>query len=170
MREYFAAHKKEQLREFGALERDLYQAWRTANPELAKLLDSGVKKEIPADLLARIPVFPKDAKIATRKAGSEVLQPMAEALPLLISGSADLHGSTFNYINSDKDFNPEHQAGRNIRFGIREHAMCGMLNGIAYDCIFRPSGRDLFGVCGLRAAVDPAGFAVRAAGALHFYA
>jgi transketolase len=51
-----------------------------------------------------------------------------------------LHGSTLNYINSDKDFSAENRAGRNIRFGIREHAMCGMLNGFAYDGIFRPSG------------------------------
>ena len=61
-------------------------------------------------------------------------------MPLLISGSADLHGSTLNYINSDKDFSAENRSGRNIRFGIREHAMCAMLNGFAYDCIFRPSG------------------------------
>ena len=97
-------------------------------------------KEVPADLLARIPEFPKDAKIATRKAGSEVLQPIAAALPLLIGGSADLYGSTLNYINGGEDFTPETQGGRNIRFGIREHAMAGMLNGIAYDGIFRPSG------------------------------
>jgi transketolase len=118
----------------------MYQAWRQANPEKAKLLDSGVNKEIPKDLLSRIPEFPKDAKIATRKAGSEVLQPLAEALPLLIGGSADLYGSTLNYINCDKDYNAGNHSGRNIRFGIREHGMCGMLNGFAYDCIFRPSG------------------------------
>jgi transketolase len=91
-------------------------------------------------LLERIPAFPTDAKIATRKAGSDVLQPIAEAVPTLIGGSADLYGSTLNYINSDKDFNPENWGGRNIRFGIREHAMCGILNGVAYDGIFRPSG------------------------------
>ena len=48
--------------------------------------------------LARIPAFPQDSKIATRKAGSDVLQPVAEALPLVIGGSADLYGSTLNYI------------------------------------------------------------------------
>src|SRR5439155_16489978 len=118
---------------------ETFQAWRTANPELAKLLDSGVNKQVPGDLLARIPKFPADAKIATRKAGSDVLQPVAAAMPLLISGSADLHGSTLNYINSDKDFTPENPAGRNIRFGIREHGMAAISNGFAYDCIFRPS-------------------------------
>ncbi|HEX4085028.1 MAG TPA: transketolase [Chthoniobacteraceae bacterium] len=139
VREFFAAHKKEEL-ERVAKWNETYQAWSKANPELAKLLEGSQKKEVPADLLSRIPEFPKDAKIATRKAGSEVLQPIAEAMPLLISGSADLHGSTLNYINSDKDFNSQNYGGRNIRFGIREHAMCGMLNGFAYDGIFRPSG------------------------------
>jgi transketolase len=119
---------------------ETYDAWRKANPDKAALLDSGVKKEVPADLLARVPEFPKDAKIATRKAGNEVLQPLAAALPLLIGGSADLYGSTLNYINADKDFNATNRSGRNIRFGIREHGMCGILNGFAYDCIFRPSG------------------------------
>jgi transketolase len=136
---YFAEHKKEQLENYNRWNQT-YQAWRSANPDKATLLDTGLNKTVPADLLSRIPEFPKDAKIATRKAGSDVLQPIAEALPLLISGSADLHGSTLNYINADKDFNVENRAGRNIRFGIREHAMCGMLNGFAYDCIFRPSG------------------------------
>jgi transketolase len=68
------------------------------------------------------------------------LQPIADAVPLLIGGSADLYGSTLNYINKDKDFDPSNRAGRNIRFGIREHGMCAMLNGIAYHGIFRPSG------------------------------
>ncbi|MEI8233566.1 MAG: transketolase [Verrucomicrobiota bacterium] len=117
-----------------------YQAWRAANPERAALLDSGVKQEVPADLLARIPAFPADAKLATRKAASDVLQPVAEALPLFVSGSADLYGSTLNYIASSKDWSPENAAGRNIRYGIREHAMGGILNGIAFDGIFRPSG------------------------------
>jgi transketolase len=139
VRAYFAAHKAKQLEHYNQWN-ELYKAWRAANPDKAKLLDTGLNKEIPADLLARIPVFPKDAKLATRKAGSEVLQPIAEAMPLLIGGSADLYGSTLNYINSDKDFNSGNRSGRNIRFGIREHAMAAMLNGFAYDAIFRPSG------------------------------
>jgi len=68
------------------------------------------------------------------------LQPIADALPLLIGGSADLYGSTLNYINKDKDFDASNRAGRNIRFGIREHGMCAILNGVAYHGIFRPSG------------------------------
>ena len=117
-----------------------FQAWRTANPAQAALLDSGVKQEVPADLLARIPAFPADAKLATRKAASDVLQPVAEAMPLFVSGSADLYGSTLNYIASSKDWSRENAAGRNVRYGIREHAMGGILNGIAFDGIFRASG------------------------------
>jgi transketolase len=60
-------------------------------------------------------------------------------LPLLIGGSADLYGSTLNYIASDKDFNPANRSGRNIRFGIREHGMAAIANGVAYDGLFRPS-------------------------------
>jgi transketolase len=62
----------------------------------------------------------------------------------LIGGSADLYGSTLNYIGDLKagndDFKPEHRVGRNIRFGIREHGMCSILNGVAAHGIFRPSG------------------------------
>jgi len=136
---FFVTRKAEWIKQYDQWN-EVYKAWRAANPDKAKLLDSGLNKEIPADLLSRIPVFPKEAKIATRKAGSEVLQPLAEALPLLMSGSADLYGSTLNYINAAKDFNVENRGGRNIRFGIREHGMSGILNGIAYDAIFRPSG------------------------------
>jgi transketolase len=106
----------------------------------AKELNDAVENEVPSDLLERVPAFPSDSKIATRKAGSDVLQPIAAAVPTLISGSADLHGSTLNYIASDKDFTPQNRAGRNIRFGIREHGMAAILNGFAYDGIFRPSG------------------------------
>ena len=65
-------------------------------------------------------------------------------MPLLIGGSADLYGSTLNYIGDlkagDNDFTPSHRTGRNIRFGIREHGMGAILNGIAAHGIFRPSG------------------------------
>lgn len=138
-RAYFAQHKKRLLAEYEAWQKT-YEAWRAENAELATLLDSGLAKEVPAGLMDKIPAFPADAKIATRKAGSDVLQPLAAAMPLLISGSADLHGSTLNYINTDKDYTPETPCQRNIRFGIREHGMGAMLNGFAYDGIFRPSG------------------------------
>ncbi len=135
----FAAHKEELQRRHSAWA-GIYKAWQTANPELSAQLDSALNRQVPPDLLSRIPEFSAEEKIATRKAGSVVLQPIAAAMPLLISGSADLHGSTLNYIADAGDFTAKNPAGRNIRFGIREHAMAGMLNGFAYDGIFRPSG------------------------------
>ena len=95
---------------------------------------------MPTDLLSKIPEFPKDAKLATRKAGGEALQPIAQAMPSLMSGSADLYGSTMNYIKDGGDFSRDNFAGRNVRFGIREHGMCAILNGISYHGLFRASG------------------------------
>jgi transketolase len=139
VRAYFADHRVQLKKAYDAWQ-ETYASWRKANPELAELLNSGLEHKIPKDLLNQIPVFDKEAKLATRKAGSEVLQPLAKALPLLIGGSADLYGSTLNYIQSDKDFNATNRSGRNIRFGIREHGMCAILNGMAYYGLFRPSG------------------------------
>ncbi|MBV8399350.1 MAG: transketolase, partial [Acetobacteraceae bacterium] len=139
VREYFQRRKAELKRAYDDWQ-EKFAAWKKANPELAKLLHQGVSREVPADLLSQIPVSKPDEKIATRKAGSEVLQPIAKALPLLISGSADLHGSTLNYIKDGGDFSAKERAGRNIHFGIREHGMCAILNGIGYHGTFRPSG------------------------------
>ena len=136
---YFAEHKKKLLADYERWEK-IYNEWRKKNPELAKMLDNGIERNVPGDLLAKIPEFPKDAKLATRKAGSEALQLIAQAMPLLMSGSADLHGSTLNYIKGGEDFTRDNPKGRNIRFGIREHGMCAILNGISYHGLFRASG------------------------------
>jgi transketolase len=136
---YFADHKKKLLADYERWEK-IYNEWRNKNAELAKILDNGIERNVPKDLLSKIPEFPKDAKLATRKAGSEALQPIAQAMPLLMSGSADLHGSTLNYIKDGEDFTRNNPEGRNIRFGIREHGMCAILNGISYHGLFRASG------------------------------
>jgi len=136
---YFAEHKKKLLADYERWEKT-YNDWRNKNPELAKMLDDGIERNVPKDLLSKIPEFPKDAKLATRKAGSEALQPIAQAMPLLMSGSADLHGSTLNYIKDGEDFTRDNPKGRNVHFGIREHGMCAILNGISYQGLFRASG------------------------------
>jgi transketolase len=61
-------------------------------------------------------------------------------MPFLISGSADLHGSTLNYIEGGEDFTRLNHLGRNIHFGIREHGMCAIMNGVSYHGVFRASG------------------------------
>jgi transketolase len=139
VREYFAGHKKQLLADYERWEKT-YQAWREKNSDKARMLDDAIEKKVPTDLFEKIPVFPNDAKLATRKAGSEVLQPVAQAMPFLISGSADLHGSTLNYIKDGGDFTRTNPSGRNIHFGIREHGMCAILNGVGYHGIFRASG------------------------------
>ena len=139
VRAYFADHKKRLKRSYNKWKKS-FTAWREANPEKAALLDSRDHPVSAAHLVEKvIPHFPADAKLATRAAGQTVLQPTAAAVPLLISGSADLHGSTLNYIAADKDFDKTNRAGRNLRYGIREHGMAAINNGVAYDGIFRPS-------------------------------
>jgi transketolase len=153
VRAFFAAHEKELDASYVSWQKT-FDAWKAKNPKRAEELGasraigftSSGHKATPdaATLLATVPEFPAGSKIATRKAGQDVLQPLAKALPLLIGGSADLYGSTLNYIGDlktgDDDFNATHRSGRNIRFGIREHGMCSILNGMAAHAIFRPSG------------------------------
>jgi transketolase len=139
VRAYFDGHKQRLIRAGNKWQRT-YKAWREANPDKAALFDSANKTPSAAHLLDKIPVFPADVKHGgSRASGRDVLQPLAVELPLLIGGSADLYGSTLNYIAADKDFDAANRAGRNIRFGIREHAMAAICNGVAYDGLFRPS-------------------------------
>jgi transketolase len=139
VRAYFAGHKARLLRAYNRWRKG-FKAWQGANPEMAALLASASAKPSAAHLLTKIPLFAPDVKLGgTRAAGRDVLQPLAAELPLLIGGSADLYGSTLNYIAAAKDFDPTDRSGRNIRFGIREHGMAAIANGIAYDGLFRPS-------------------------------
>ncbi len=117
-----------------------YDAWAKANPELAIELTEGVALATPTDLSEKIANFPADYKDATRSAGSKVINDVAKAMPQFLTGSADLFGSTKNYLKDEGDFSATNPSGRNIWFGIREHAMGAICNGIAYDGIFRASG------------------------------
>ena len=134
VRSYYAdavAKKEETFKQW----EETFKAWSTANPELAKEL----KNETPADLSAQIPEFGADHADATRGAGGAVVQSIAKAIPQFITGSADLYGSNKNYIKGEGDFVRGDHSGRNLWYGIREHAMGAISNGIAYDGIFRPS-------------------------------
>ncbi len=139
VKEYFAEHKKKLAADYNAWA-EIFEAWRAANPALATTLDDGLAKKVPSDLLAKIPLFDEDYADATRGAGGVVLNAIAARMPMLFTGSADLYGSTKNYIKEGGDFSRTCPAGRNVWFGIREHAMGALLNGAAYDGIFRPSG------------------------------
>ncbi|MCP5545913.1 MAG: transketolase [Akkermansiaceae bacterium] len=138
-RAFFAEKKVSSKAAFDAW-KSTYDAWAKANPELAKELEDGLALTVPADLSSSIPAFAADYKDATRGAGGVVLNAIAKVMPQVISGSADLYGSTKNYIKDGGDFSKADPLGRNIWFGIREHAMGAICNGIAYDGIFRASG------------------------------
>lgn len=138
---YFAEHAKGLAEKYDEW-KIKFDEWSSANPEKTQLLSDGLGGKVPENLMDLVPAFDAGTKLATRAAGGEVLQPIAEAMPMLVSGSADLYGSTKNYIKSATDFEPQNDSpeGRNIWFGIREHGMGSIMNGIAYDGIFRASG------------------------------
>lgn len=115
---------------------ETFKLWSSANPKLVRELEGGV----PTDLLSKIPEFEAGTGAATRASGGTIMQSIAGVVPQVLSGSADLYGSTKNYIKDGGDFGPDNFAGRNIWFGIREHGMGAICNGIAYDGIFKISG------------------------------
>ncbi|MGB0993130.1 MAG: transketolase [Akkermansiaceae bacterium] len=135
---YFAERKSAQAADFDAWNAT-FEAWSAANSELSNELSGCIAKAVPSDLLDRIPEFAPDYKNATRASGGDVIQSVASSMPSLITGSADLYGSTKNYIKDGGDFGSSNYAGRNIWYGIREHAMGAISNGIAYDGLFRAS-------------------------------
>lgn len=136
---FFAQRREAQAATFAEWQAT-YDAWAKANPELAIELTEGVALATPTDLSEKIANFPADYKDATRSAGSKVINDVAKAMPQFLTGSADLFGSTKNYLKDEGDFSATNPSGRNIWFGIREHAMGAICNGISYDGIFRASG------------------------------
>ena len=136
---FFAAKNEAQGKVFAAWQ-TTYDGWAKANPALADELSKGVAATTPSDLSEHIPAFSPDYKDATRSAGARVINDVAKAMPQFLTGSADLFGSTKNYLNGEGDFSAKNPMGRNIWFGIREHAMGAICNGIAYDGLFRASG------------------------------
>ena len=122
-----------------------YAAWGAANPENKALVENGVARITPsaAEIFAQIPELKGDKAEPTRGSGSSIINDVAAAMPMFTSGSADLHGSTKNYIKDAGDFGTglgKTYAGRNLYYGIREHAMGCIMNGIAYHGMFRASG------------------------------
>ena len=138
---YFAGRKAAKLAAYAEWE-SIYKSWKSANPELASLLEDAAsgKRPTAGQCLDAIPEFAADAKLATRVAGGKVMQPLAEKLPLMVTGSADLFGSNKNYLDNRGDLSRDNFSGRNIWYGIREHAMGAICNGIAYDGIWITSG------------------------------
>jgi transketolase len=111
---------------------ELYKAYKAKYPDLANEYELVSNGKLPEGWEKKIPVFAaSEEKMATRKASGKVLNAIADRLPHLIGGSADLSPSTDTDLKNYKSFSPEDREGRIFHFGIREHAMGAVLNGLA---------------------------------------
>ena len=128
-----------------------YAAWRKADKERAALLDRLVAGELPDGLARALPVFPADSEkgLATRAASGKVLAAIGDVMPELWGGSADLAESNNTTMEGAESFIPTHKQtrewkggpyGRTLHFGVREHGMGMILNGIALERLTRPYG------------------------------
>ena len=124
-----------------------YQEWRRSHPDRAALLDRLLARELPAGIAEALPVFEAGTSIATRAASGKVINAIAGVMPEFWGGSADLAESNNTTIEGGLSFLPAGSGGRDsspygriIHFGIREHAMGAILNGIALEGLTRPFG------------------------------
>jgi transketolase len=131
VREKFAEVKKRGA-EAEAKWKKTFEAWKAANPEKASLWQKQWNRELPKDLASKLPKFDPAKPIATRSSGGETLKAMMAAVPQLLGGSADLYPSTKTFIKEYGSFSKTNRAARNFHYGIREHAMGAISNGIAY--------------------------------------
>ncbi len=131
--------------------KELRDAWfaklgdyKAQYPAEADALDKMQHRELPDGWDKDLPEFPADPKgIAGRKSSSKVLQVLARNVPWMIGGSADLNESTFTDLEGGGSFEPDNYAGRNLHFGIREHEMAAVLNGLSLVKL-RPFGSGFF--------------------------
>lgn len=124
---------------------ELFRKFRGANPELAELWDEMHERRVPEDITDRLLASVDVTKeMATREAGGAVIQEVAKLVPSLCGGSADLSPSTKTYIKGKSDISRDDFSGINFHFGIREHAMGSIMNGLALYGGFIPFGATFF--------------------------
>ena len=105
-------------------------SWRQASPELSKDWDIHQERKLPVDLEKALPVFDPAKPMATRQASGETLNALVKVLPNLIGGSADLAPSNNTHLKGYPDIGRRQFNGRNLHFGVREHGMLGVVNGM----------------------------------------
>ncbi|MBW2409076.1 MAG: transketolase [Deltaproteobacteria bacterium] len=127
-------------REAEAAWQENFDAFSGAQPDQAKAFIHAVMGKLPDGWDANLPDFSETEAIATRAASGQVLNAIADNLPTLMGGSADLAPSNNTIIKSSHDFQKDAYTGRNIRFGVREHAMGAILSGMALHKGLRPYG------------------------------
>jgi transketolase len=120
---------------------DLFTSYRETHPGLAAEFEERLRGDLPAGWREQVPTFrPEEGPIATRKASGDVLNAIADHLPLLVGGSADLAGSNNTMVAGAPAFSKAEPGGRNFHFGVREHAMGAVMNGMALSKMLRPYG------------------------------
>ena len=111
---------------------DMFNRYRTTYRDMAAQLERSLAGDLPEDLINRIPIFPSDPKgTATRASSGKVLNVLASSMPELIGGSADLTGSNMTAIKGEQPFTAKDRGSRYLHFGVREHSMGAILNGLA---------------------------------------
>jgi transketolase len=132
VRERFQQRLGERGRQLREAWEESFATYRQQHPELADQLERMQRRELPEGWDKELPSFPADAKgLATRESSSKVLNALAKHYPWLVGGSADLNPSTKTYITSSTAMKPGEPAGRNVHFGVREHAMGSVVNGMS---------------------------------------
>ena len=121
-----------------------YEKYKADYPELTKELEKWIHLELPLDYLNSEEFWSFEKDLSTREASGILINRIADKVPNLIGGSADLAPSTKTYMNNREDFSSKNYFGSNIRFGVREHAMAGIVNGMALHGGLRPYGSTFF--------------------------
>jgi transketolase len=121
-----------------------FDEYAKQQPQKTAELKQMLAGELPAGWDSDLPTFTAKDNLATRESAAKVENAIAMKVPALFGGSADLNESTFTDIKDGGDFERNSYAGRNLHFGIREHAMCSTLNGIALSGGFIPFGSSFF--------------------------
>ncbi len=124
--------------------REQFEAFRKSEPQKAALWDQFWSGKLPENLASQLPKFEPGKKAATRKSAGQVQAALLKHVPNLIGGSADLAPSTNTYVKEYGSFSKTNRAGRNFHFGVREHGMGAILNGICYHGGVRPFGATFF--------------------------
>ena len=137
VREYFAAKKTELAKERKQWE-ERFKEWSEENPELKEKWDDAYNLKLPENIKEVVSNVEIDTPIATRKASGASLREIADHIPYLFGGSADLAPSNKTYLDKYEEIQKGNYGGRNIRFGVREHAMGAIANGITCHEGLRP--------------------------------
>ena len=143
VKEFFDNRKKELIKNYQEWQKK-FENWKKENHDKSELLQKYLEGHIPDNLEDELLAVAPKEPAASRKLSSEIIQKFADLIPNVIGGSADLHPSTNTYMKKYDAIAPGKFSGRNIHYGIREHGMGGILNGITLYGGFKTFGATFF--------------------------